>query len=235
MIPVIGFLANGVEFMVAQSEVEDAFRSAHQAAEVADASREFKMALAAMRMSAKEFAARPSYDLVDAFGDAHDNAVRVPRDDGERQRASAQERAEIAAMQTKVAALKDNFSGLIREQEGWAFRRTKDCIRSSPQPAARVERIIIDEMPGLPKTDSQQLLISLRDHASLRERSIRNTARRKFPPALRGRDSSTSTRILTPSTSLADDQGAARSAGQDLCRHVLAMGAGGVARAALGR
>ncbi len=48
--------------MAAQSEVEDAFHSAHQAAQVAEASREFKLALAAMRMSAKEFAARPSYD-----------------------------------------------------------------------------------------------------------------------------------------------------------------------------
>ena len=43
MIPVIGFLANGVEYMVAQSEVEDAFHSAHQAAQVAEASREFKL------------------------------------------------------------------------------------------------------------------------------------------------------------------------------------------------
>jgi hypothetical protein len=34
VIPVIGFLANGFGFMTAQSEVEDAFRSAHQAAEV---------------------------------------------------------------------------------------------------------------------------------------------------------------------------------------------------------
>ena len=59
MIPVIGFLANGVAFMTAQSEVEAAFRSVAQAAEVAEASREFKMALTAMRMSAKEFAARP--------------------------------------------------------------------------------------------------------------------------------------------------------------------------------
>ena len=65
MIPVIGFLANGIAFMSAQSEVEHAFHSAQQAAEVADASREFKMALTAMRMSAKEFAAHPSYDLVD--------------------------------------------------------------------------------------------------------------------------------------------------------------------------
>ena len=48
-----------------ESEVHSAFRSAQQAAEVADASREFKMALTAMRISAKEFAARPSYELVD--------------------------------------------------------------------------------------------------------------------------------------------------------------------------
>src|SRR5262245_54249139 len=76
MCPVFGFLANGIEFRSAQSEVGRAFRSAHQAAEVAEASREFKLALTAMRMSAKQFAAHPSYDLVGAFGTAHDNAVR---------------------------------------------------------------------------------------------------------------------------------------------------------------
>ena len=76
MVPVIGFLANGLEFRSAHSEVEESFHSAHQAAEVAEASREFKLALTAMRMNAKEFAARPSYDLVTAFGAAHDSAMR---------------------------------------------------------------------------------------------------------------------------------------------------------------
>src|SRR5215510_13835949 len=120
MIPVLGFLANGFEFMSAHSEVEDAFRSAHQSAEVAEASRELKLALTAMRMSAKEFAARPSYDLVSTFGNAHDNATRFLETMASAA-ASPQQKAEVATMQTKVSSLKDSFSGLIRTQEWVGF------------------------------------------------------------------------------------------------------------------
>src|SRR2546423_13729306 len=61
VIPVIGFLANGIAFTSGEAEVGGAFQSAQQAAALADASREFKVALTSMRMSAKEFAAQPSY------------------------------------------------------------------------------------------------------------------------------------------------------------------------------
>src|SRR5262245_38838474 len=108
MVPVIGFLANGLEFMAAHSEVEQSFTGAHQAAEVAEASREFKLALTAMRMSAKEFAARPSYELVTAFGVAHDSALRFLETVAVAS-ASPQQKAEVASMQLKVSALKDSF------------------------------------------------------------------------------------------------------------------------------
>src|SRR5262249_27991154 len=46
LIPVIGFLANGIAFTSGQSEVTDAFANVATAATLADASREFKIALA---------------------------------------------------------------------------------------------------------------------------------------------------------------------------------------------
>jgi len=133
MIPVLGFLANGVAFTTAQSESEAAFRSAHESAEVAEASREFKLALTAMRMSAKEFAAHPSYNDVTAFAVAYDNAIRF-LDAMAGSKVIAQ-KSEVAAMQGKVAALKESFSGLIRTQELVGFSKTKDCVKSSLQPA----------------------------------------------------------------------------------------------------
>src|SRR5262249_23306128 len=109
-IPVVGFLANGGAFGVGEHEVPRAFTSATNAADVSDASREFKVALTAMRMAAKEFAAQPSYDLVKTFAIANDDAQRsldtiAAADDLDRN-------AYIKELQTKVLTLKSNFSSL---------------------------------------------------------------------------------------------------------------------------
>ena len=45
VIPVIGFLANGIAYTTGETEIDAAFQSAQQAAALADASREFKTAL----------------------------------------------------------------------------------------------------------------------------------------------------------------------------------------------
>ena len=135
IIPVLGFLANGIAFMTAQSEVAAAFRSAHESAAVAEASREFKLALTAMRMSAREFAAHPSYDDVTAFAGAHDNAIQFL--EAMAGTSVVEQKNEVAAMHAKVAALKESFSGLIRTQEQVGFPRPRACIRNSSQPAGR--------------------------------------------------------------------------------------------------
>ena len=183
MIPVIGFLANGVAFMTAQSEVEDAFHSAHQAAEVADASREFKLALTAMRMNAKEFAAHPSYDLVTAFGAAHDNAIRFLETMAVAS-ANPQQRAEIAAMQTKVAALKDSFSGLIRTQEWVGFAENEGLHQKLAAAGNEAERLIVEDLARIARRRLAAAPDLAGDHASLRS-AVPEHARRKFPSALR--------------------------------------------------
>src|SRR5438552_5177297 len=99
VIPVIGFLANGIAFTSGEAEVGGAFQSAQQAAALADASREFKVALTSMRMSAKEFAAQPSYDLVAQFGASHDSALRSL--DTIESAAEAEQRGDIAIMRVK--------------------------------------------------------------------------------------------------------------------------------------
>jgi methyl-accepting chemotaxis protein len=178
MIPVIGFLANGLEFRSAQSEVEEAFHSAHQAAEVAEASREFKLALTAMRMSAKEFAARPSYDLVSTFGAAHDNAVRFLETMASAS-SGAQQKAEIAAMQTKVSALKDSFSGLIRTQEWVGFAENQGLNQKLVTAGREAERLIVEDLTELPGVASQRfrtLLAAMRFY----EAQYRNTRDETF-------------------------------------------------------
>jgi methyl-accepting chemotaxis protein len=159
IIPVLGFLANGIAFTFGESGVQEAFQSAHQAAEVSDASREFKMALTGMRMSAKEFAGRPSYDLVNAFAVAHDTAARSL--DAIDATSDAAQKAEIAAMKIKVATLKDSFSGLIREQEVLGFAQTEGLHQQLAAAGSAVEQFIVNDLAALAGADTQKLLISL--------------------------------------------------------------------------
>ena len=60
VIPVIGFLANGIAFMVGDVEVGRAFDSVQRYSQVADASRDLKTGLLIMRAATTEYVARPS-------------------------------------------------------------------------------------------------------------------------------------------------------------------------------
>src|ERR1700675_1408721 len=60
VIPVIGFLTNGITFTAGETGVERAFLSAERATELADASEGFKAGLAAMRIGIRDLVADPS-------------------------------------------------------------------------------------------------------------------------------------------------------------------------------
>ena len=74
LIPVIGFLANGLTYVSGEKAVDAAFRSFTQATTRADASREFKRAVVTIQAAARSFAEhlRPGYlkILSDAQGAA---------------------------------------------------------------------------------------------------------------------------------------------------------------------
>src|SRR5260370_5407842 len=74
VIPVVGFLANGLAFTSGETEVANAFESVKSAAVLADAGREFKAALARMQMASKDFVAQPSDEEVAAFSAGHELA-----------------------------------------------------------------------------------------------------------------------------------------------------------------
>ena len=159
VIPVIGFLANGIAFTSGEAEVGGAFQSAQQAAALADASREFKVALTSMRMSAKEFAAQPSYDLVAQFGASHDSALRSL--DTIESAAEAEQRGDIAIMRVKVETLKHSFGSLIREQEELGFAESEGLHERLSRAGSAVERIINEDLTRIAEADAKKLLISL--------------------------------------------------------------------------
>jgi methyl-accepting chemotaxis protein len=56
LIPVVGFLANGIAFTSGAADVEAAFSSVKRAARLSDAAHDFKASLASMRLTVRDFA-----------------------------------------------------------------------------------------------------------------------------------------------------------------------------------
>jgi len=67
LIPVIGFVANGITYISGEDEVARAFTTVDRSHELAEASREFKIAIAVMRIAAKDFAVSAHGTLIDVF------------------------------------------------------------------------------------------------------------------------------------------------------------------------
>src|ERR1044072_8878769 len=76
VIPVVGFLINGIAFTVGEYEVEKAHKVTERASDLADISREFKSSLIQMRVRTRDFAARPSPELSKGFEESHTAATR---------------------------------------------------------------------------------------------------------------------------------------------------------------
>jgi len=75
LIPVAGFLANGLTYVSGEKDVGRAFGTVMQSNALADASRDFKSAVASMRIIVKDFSITPDNNLVVSFEQAH--ATRV--------------------------------------------------------------------------------------------------------------------------------------------------------------
>src|SRR5579862_5660242 len=76
VIPVIGFLANGIAFMVGDAAVGRAFDSVQRYTRVADASRDLKTGLLIMRAATTQYVARPSDKEVADFADGQVLAMK---------------------------------------------------------------------------------------------------------------------------------------------------------------
>jgi methyl-accepting chemotaxis protein len=181
VIPVLGFLANGIAFTSGKTEVDGAFQSTRQAAALADASREFKVALTSMRMSAKEFVAQPSHDLVSRFGESHDNALRSL--DIIEAAAAADQRGDAGILRIKVETLKQDFGHLIHEREQLGYTESEGLNERLNRAELGVERLFDLDFGLATEDDVRQLLVSL---IALRRYEVQyrqyrsETARQKF-------------------------------------------------------
>jgi len=159
LIPVVGFLANGLTYVAGEGDVGRAFGTVTQSNALADASRDFKSAVASMRIIVKDFSVNPDNNLVVSFEQAHANSLKgldTIVDSIDRSHAK-----NIAGMRNDVMALRENFNELVREQKVLGFDNSSGLRGNLLVAGNAVERIVNENMSWVAEADAMKLIMAL--------------------------------------------------------------------------
>jgi methyl-accepting chemotaxis protein len=159
MIPVIGFLANGLTYISGEGDVGTAFVTVKHSAALADASRDFKSAIAAMRIAVKDFGANPSDTLVKDFERSH--ALALQSLDAIASSIDLRHADNILGLRKDVMSLRDTFTELVKQQKVLGFNETSGLRNNLREAGNAVERIINENMTWLAEADAGKLMMSL--------------------------------------------------------------------------
>jgi methyl-accepting chemotaxis protein len=159
LVPVVGFLINGISFTVGEREVAEALNSVNRASALSESSQQFKDALAAMRVSARDFVARPGEEGVEAFKASYQRAMENL--DSIARALQAAEQTDIHNLRTRMAVIKNNFEALVREQQTLGFSDEEGLRHAIRQATTAIERLIHDDFSWLHESDAQKLMLSL--------------------------------------------------------------------------
>jgi methyl-accepting chemotaxis protein len=158
LIPVVGFLANGMTYVSGEADVGNAFQTVKQARSLADASRDFKIAVAAMRIAVKDFTTQP-HSLIDSFGHAqqtaNDSLDRIEASIGQEQA------ADIVALRKEIANLKTNFATLTDEQRKLGFSESEGLRKKLRDAGNKIEAAINENLTWLADAEAKKLMIAL--------------------------------------------------------------------------
>jgi len=159
VIPVIGFLANGIAFTAGDIEVGRAFDSVHRDTVVANASRDLKTGLLMMRAATTQFVARPSDAEVKDFDDGQDLATKSL--DRIAATLAASEQDVITPLRITVRDLKTSFGSLVNEQKALGYTETEGITADLTAASNAVERIIHDDLSWVADVARDNLAMSL--------------------------------------------------------------------------
>jgi CHASE3 domain sensor protein len=115
LIPVLGFLANGMAYVAGERGVDRAVTSVERATSLADASREFKSAVGAIRAAARSFALHPRSSYLQTLSDAQ--AEATAQFTAILQLSDSASESNLAAIERTLARLHGNFGELRKEYD----------------------------------------------------------------------------------------------------------------------
>jgi methyl-accepting chemotaxis protein len=156
--PVWGFLVIGAAYVSGEREVAAAFDSVRRSAALSAASRDFKSALAEMRVNAKDYAGQPRLDYMKAF----EEALALAREKIASIAAlNGVERDELEQITAALDKLKSDFADLVKAQELLGVQESDGIRGMLRETAAGIEKIIHEDTSSMNELDAQRLLASL--------------------------------------------------------------------------
>jgi methyl-accepting chemotaxis protein len=159
LIPVVGFLANGLTYLSGEGDVATAFETVKHSATLAGASRDFKSAIAAMRIVVKDFSANPSNNLVVSFEQAH--ALALKSLDTIAASVDRRHSENIVSLRKDVLVLRNMFTELVGEQNTLGLDESTGLRGNLHDAGNAVERIINENMAWLAEADAGKLMMVL--------------------------------------------------------------------------
>ena len=180
LIPVVGFIANGLNYVVSERAVGSAFDAVSRSGILTSASRDFRSALESIRSAAKEMVARPSQGVVKSFHDNH--AVAVKSLERIQKNGDPEDTRLVPHIQRTVIGLKENFASLIQAQEQVGITEQQGINKKLREAADKVEQTIKD-LSWLPESDAQKLslvLLKMRRYDVEYKARRENNARKEF-------------------------------------------------------
>ena len=159
VVPVIGFLANGMAFSSGERQVGSAFEAVRGAAVLADASREFKAALAGMQMAAKDFVAQPTDEEIKAFDASHGLASSSL--DVIAASIDTDQEDDIATARTALGGMRLNFDALADEERELGFTPDQGTRKALEDSGAMIEHALSAGVAWLSTDDQTRLMVSL--------------------------------------------------------------------------
>ncbi len=159
LVPVLGFLANGISFTGGESEVTNAFNNVETASVLSDDSREFKIALATMQLIASDFVTHPSAELVKKFEASQ--SLAVTKFEKIASTAGAVKNDTVIQLRQKLGELKLQFGYLADEQAELGFTDEDGTRKRLEDAAAEIEQAIHAGMTWMSESEREKLLLSL--------------------------------------------------------------------------
>jgi methyl-accepting chemotaxis protein len=159
LIPAIGFLINGITYVVGERDVGAAFQTVQRSSEVADASHAFKGAVTAMRIIVKDYSANPSDALAARFREQTKRAFNNLETIADA--IDARHLTIIGNLRTKLDRLNRRFAQLVDGQTKLGYDENSGLRGNLHMASDAIERIINENMTWLDPGAASKLMIAL--------------------------------------------------------------------------
>jgi methyl-accepting chemotaxis protein len=160
LIPVIGFLANGIAFEFGDGQVGRSFSIVARDTAVADASHDLKSGLLTMRAATVDFVAHPSEREIKNFTDGQQIAMQSL--DRIQATLAEQQQDVITPLRITVRDLKASFESLVNEQRALGFTESDGSTADLIWASSEVEKTIHNDLSWVADEQAAKLMVSIR-------------------------------------------------------------------------